>query len=334
MNWDMLGHEWAVSLLCQHVAQGSFRHAYLFTGPQGVGRRTLALRLAQALNCPQPPAPGIPCRTCPTCTRLERMQHPDLSVVQADQVGGTLKVEQVRELQHSLSLSPYEAPHRVALLLRFEEAHVSAANALLKTLEEPPPQVVLVVTAQDAESLLPTIVSRCEVLRLRPLPLEVVEQGLQERWGLESKQARLLAHLSGGRPGYALHLAQEKSDLEQRQRWLDDHRRLLAADRVERLAYCESHWKDREQIRHILMVWLSLWRDVLLSASGASAPLTNLDRDEEIKGLAAGVGTQAASNMVSALQRTLDLIDRNVNARLAMDVLMLDLPRTTASLNV
>ena len=330
----MLGHEWAVSLLQQHVMQGSARHAYLFTGPQGVGRRTLALRLAQALNCPQPLAPGVPCRTCQTCTRLERMQHPDLAVVQAEQVGGTLKVEQVRELQHSLSLAPYEARHRVALLLRFEEAHVSASNALLKTLEEPPPQVVLIITAQNAESLLPTIVSRCEVLRLRPLPLEVVEQDLQARLGLEPKQARLIAHLSGGRPGYALYLAQERSSLDQRQRWLDDHRRLLAADRVERLAYCENHWKDREQLRHTLMVWLSLWRDVLLWASGASAPITNLDRDEEIKDLAAKVGMQAASGVVSALQRTLDLIDRNINARLALDVFMLDLPQTAVSTGV
>jgi DNA polymerase-3 subunit delta' len=177
--------------------------------------------------------------------------------------------------------------------------------------------------------VLPTIVSRCEVMRLRPLPLEVVEQGLKERWGLDARQARLLAHLSGGRPGYAVSLAQEKSSLEERQRWLDDHRRLLSADRVERLAYCENHWKDREQLRHILMVWLSLWRDVLLLASGASAPLTNLDRGEEIKGLSAVLGMQAASGVVSALQRTLDLIDRNVNARLAMDVFMLDLPRTT-----
>ncbi len=90
-------------------------------------------------------------------------------MVQAEQAGGTLKVEQVRELQHSLSLAPYEGRYRVALLLRFEEAHPSAANALLKTLEEPSPQVVLVLTAESAESLLPTIVSRCEVLRLRPL---------------------------------------------------------------------------------------------------------------------------------------------------------------------
>jgi DNA polymerase III subunit delta' len=334
MTWDMLGHEWAADLLRQHVAQASTRHAYLFTGPQGVGRRTLAIHLVQALNCPQPIAPGVPCRTCQTCTRLERMQHPDLSVVQAEQVGGTLKVEQVRELQHSLSLSPYAARYRVALLLRFEEAHASAANALLKTLEEPPPQVVLIVTAQDAESLLPTIVSRCEVLRLRPLPLEILEQGLQARWGLDLEQARLLAHLSGGRPGYALSLAQDRSRLDQRQHWLDDHRRLLEADRVERLAYSESHSKEREQLRHILMIWLSLWRDVLLRASGASAPVTNLDRDAEIQDLATKVGLRSASGVVSALQRTIDLIDRNVNARLALDVFMLDLPQTTASSSV
>jgi DNA polymerase-3 subunit delta' len=194
--------------------------------------------------------------------------------------------------------------------------------------------VVLIVTAQDAESLLPTIVSRCEVLRLRPLPLEVIEQGLQARWGLDAQQARLLAHLSGGRPGYALSLAQDRSSLEQRQHWLEDHRRLLTADRVERLAYSESHSKEKEQLRHLLMVWLSLWRDVLLRASGTSAPLTNLDRDEEIQDLAAKVGMQSASGVVSALQRTLDLIDRNANVRLAMDVFMLDLPRTTVSVGV
>jgi DNA polymerase-3 subunit delta' len=326
MNWDVLGHEWAVDLLRQHVVQGSYRHAYLFTGPQGVGRRTLALRFAQALNCPQPSAPGEPCRTCTTCKRLEAMQHPDLTVVQAEQVGGTLKVDQVRLLQHSLALAPYEARHRVALLLRFEEAHVSAANALLKTLEEPPPQVVLVLTAESAESLPSTIVSRCEVLRLRPLPLETVRAGLQERWGLLAEQAALLAHLSRGRVGYALSLHEKPASQGQRKNWLDDHWRLLAGGRIERFAYSERHWKDKEHLRSLILTWLSLWHDVLLCASGSSAPLSNIDRDEEVEKLAQCFGLQGASHMVSALQRTLDLIDRNVNARLAMDVLLLDMP--------
>ena len=164
MNWGMLGHEWAVDLLRQHVAQGRARHAYLFTGPQGVGRRTLALRLAQALNCQAPPAPGDPCGTCSSCVHLQAMQHPDLAVVRAEQEGGTLKVDQVRELQHALALSPYEARFRVALLLRFEEAHISAANALLKTLEEPAPQVVLMLTATSPESL-STV---CALITLKP----------------------------------------------------------------------------------------------------------------------------------------------------------------------
>jgi DNA polymerase-3 subunit delta' len=327
MNWDLLGHEWAVDLLREHVVKGSLRHAYLFTGPQGVGRRTLALRLAQAINCPQPPAPGEPCRTCRTCTQIERMQHPDLSIVQADTEGGTLKVEQVRELQRSLALTPYAARYRVAILLRFEEAHPSAANALLKTLEEPAPQVVLVVTAESAEALLPTIVSRCEVLRLRPSPVEQVSQALQARAGLEPEQANLLAHIAGGRVGYALRLSETPEQLEQRTAWLDDHRRLLAASRVERFAYAEAIAKDKDALRRALNTWLSLWRDVLLRAAGASASLTNPDRELDIHALAERIDLPEAHRIVSAIERTQDLLDRNVNTRLATEVFLMDLPR-------
>src|SRR4030042_357132 len=138
----MIGHEWAVDLLAEHVAQGRERHAYLITGAQGVGKKTLALRFAEALNCTNPPTPGQPCRQCSSCKRIEARQYPDLSVVEAEHEGEVLRIDQVRELQHNLSLAPYEARYRVALLLRFEEAHTNAANAMLKTLEEPPPTCV------------------------------------------------------------------------------------------------------------------------------------------------------------------------------------------------
>ncbi len=322
----MLGHQWAVELLKGHVAHAEVRHAYLFTGPQGVGRRTLALRLAQALNCLQPPAPGVPCLQCRTCLQIGRMEHPDLAIVAAEQVGATLKVEQVRELQHSLSLAPYDARYRVAILLRFEEAHVSAANALLKTLEEPPPQVVLILTAESAEALLPTIVSRCEVLRLRPLSLQEVSQGLQDRWGIAPEEARLLAHIAGGRPGYALSLHQNPEFLEQRRTWLEDHARLLGASRVERFAYADSISKDRAILSAALQVWASMWRDVMIQAGGAAAPIANLDRSEEVGELAERYGLDSARQTLAVLNRTLDLVGHNANARLASEVLMLDLP--------
>lgn len=325
-SWGIIGHAWAVDLLKEHVARQVYRHAYLITGPQGVGRRTLGVRLAQALNCPQPGAPGVPCRKCRTCTLIERMQHPDLSVVQAEAEGGVLKVDQVRELQHILSLAPYEARFRVALLLRFEQANASAANALLKTLEEPPPQVVFVLTAESAERLMPTIVSRCEILRLRPLPIEAARQELETLWGLPAERASLLAHLSGGRPGYALRLHQEKERLDQRQAWLDDQFRLLRASRVERFSYADGLSKDKENVRGILLVWLSFWRDVMLRASGATVPLANPDRLEEIEQLASRFDLRTACRTVSALERTYDLLDRNANPRLAIEVLLLDYP--------
>jgi DNA polymerase-3 subunit delta' len=322
----MVGHEWAVDLLAGHVAQGRERHAYLFTGPQGVGRRTLALRFAQALNCLKPPTPGQPCLDCSTCKRIGQLQHPDLVVVEAEQEGGTLKVDQVRELQHTLSLAPYEARYRVALLLRFEEAHASAANALLKTLEEPAAQVVLILTAKSAESLLPTIVSRCEVLRLRPIAVDYVAQGLQTLWGLSAEEAEKLAHISGGRPGHAISLHEHPALLEQRQAWLDELVYLLSATRGERFAVVKGAAEDKDALRNLLQVWLSFWRDVLICAGGLTDSMTNLDYSQQIETLAADQGLSKAQKIVSAVEYTMELIDRNVNPRLALDVLMLDFP--------
>jgi DNA polymerase-3 subunit delta' len=327
MTWNILGHDWAVNLLKEHVAGGNVRHAYLLTGAQGIGRRTLALRLAQALNCPQSPAPGEPCMTCQTCTRIERMQYSDLSIVQAESRGGMLKVDQIRELQHSLSLAPYEGRYRVAILLRFEEANPNASNALLKTLEEPPGQVVLILTAESPESLFPTIVSRCEVLRLRPLPIETLSLGLQSRWGVPASEANLLAHLSGGRLGYALDLHHNPQRLEQRSRWLGDHYRLLKASMIERFAYAESLSKDRDLLRDVIQVWLSLWRDIMLHSAGSQAPLANLDQAEQIEALAKHSNPESSRLVADNLLHTLELLERHVNARLAAEALLLDLPR-------
>ncbi len=324
----MLGHEWAVDLLRGHLTNERARHAYLITGPQGVGRRTLAIRLAQALNCSQPIEPAIPCGECRACRLIEKMQHPDFSVVQAE-AGRALKVDQIRELQRTLSLSPYEATYKIALLLRFEEANPNAANALLKTLEEPPPQVIMLLTASDAAALLPTIISRCEVMRLRPLSIEPVSEGLQTRWGLPAEEAHLLAHLSGGRPGYALNLSRNPEVLEQRESQLDEHQRLLSASRVERFSYADELSKDKSILQSTLQTWLTFWRDVMLRTAGSSAPLTNIDRESEIDSLAEKVVLANAQTTVKQLERSIEQIERYINARLVTEVFMLDLPRIT-----
>ena len=331
-NWNMLGHEWAVDMLHQQVAHGEARHAYLFCGPPGLGRRTLALRLAQALNCTKTIAPGIPCGVCRDCKQIEEMRHPDMNVIQAvDEDGaskenGTLKVDQVRAVQHSLSLRPYQAKYRVALFLRFQEANDNAANALLKTLEEAPAHAILLLTADTPEQLLPTIISRCEVLRLRALPISAIESDLLDR-GVDEERARLLAHISGGRPGYARRLVDDMTLLEKREERLNDLQTLLPAPRVEKFSYAEKLAKDKEVMRQTIVIWLSYWRDVMLRVAGAESPLINVDRNMEIEFLAGRLNLSTARKVVSDLESALEKMDKNVNSLLLAEVLLLDWPK-------
>ena len=325
-NWNLIGNEWAVDMLKKHVANGTTRHAYLFAGPPGLGRRTLALRFAQALNCPTPLEAGVPCGQCRDCKQIAAMQHADLTVVQADAEGGTLKVDQIREARRRLVLKPYQAKYRVALFLHFQEANDNAANALLKTLEEAPSYAVLILTANNPEQLLPTIVSRCEVLRLRSLRIEEAQKELETR-GLETGQARLIAHLSGGRFGYALRLLEDDSLLGRREERLNDLQSLISASRVEKFAYADKLSKDKESMRQAILVWLSYWRDVMLRTAQAQTPLVNVDRNLEIEELAQRMDLSAARRVVGNLEAVLEKMERNVNSRLLAEILLLDLPK-------
>jgi DNA polymerase-3 subunit delta' len=337
-NWNLTGHNWAVDMLRKHIVRGTTRHAYLFAGPPGLGRRTLALRFAQALNCPTPPEAGIPCGVCRDCKQIEAMQHADLSVVEPTikdpnnpkelipSQNGEIRIDQIRNLHKTINLKPYQSKYRVALFLRFHDANDNAANALLKTLEEAPSYAVLILTADNPEQLLPTIVSRCEVLRLRPLPVDEVQKELVTR-GLETGRARLIAHISGGRMGYAVRLIENDSLLDRREERLNDLLTLVSASRVEKFKYADQLSKDKDAMRQTITFWLSYWRDVLLRAAQAHTPLVNVDRNVEIEDLAGRMDVSSASRAVRRLESSLEQMDRNVNPRLLAEVLLMDLPK-------
>jgi len=331
MSWNTLGHSFAVELLARDRAQLRLRHAYLFTGPNGVGKRTLVHDFACALLCE---APEPPCGVCRACHLARKEIHPDLFTIAPSESGkrvrtAKIRIDPIRQLIYDLSLRPIESQRRVARLVRFDTANVEAANALLKTLEEPPNNVILLLTAERADDLLPTIVSRCEVIALRPMPLEVVRDALIARWLVPAERADLLAHLSGGRLGWAVRMHQDEGALEARAQRLDDLARLVSASRVERFAYAERLAREGslEKIQDTLDLWLSFWRDVMLIAARATAPLANPDRVSELRRLAEAISTAQAQAVIVALRRSGELLERNVNTRLALEVLLLDWPR-------
>lgn len=327
-DWPVVGHEWAVTQLQRAAAEQRIAHAYLISGPEHVGKMTLARALALALNCT---ADAPPCGRCRACTLINTSKHPDVQFIAPD--GRSLKIDQVRALEHDLALRPVEARFRVAVFDQFETATVEAQNALLKTLEEPPDYAILILVVADPELLLPTIVSRCQQIPLRPLTVAQVRDALIARWRVEAGHADLLAHLSGGRPGWAVQAAADPSLLAARATALDDLTELLTSDRVRRFAYAEALTKNPERTREVLNVWRTWWRDVMLLGSGSRAALVNIDRGSQLQTLARQVNAARAKAAAEACGRALWQIDRNATPRLVMEVLLLDLPllRTPAS---
>ena len=319
--WQVIGHEWAVDLLQRAVASGRVAHAYLLTGPPKIGKRALALNFAQALNCLDQEKP---CGQCVACQKIAHGTHPDVQVIEGE--GGTIKIEQMRALRREVALSPLEGRWKVYIIRQMEQATAEAANCLLKTLEEPPPHVVLMLTASEAEALLPTIVSRCQVFHLRPLAIETVQRALQERWGVDIERARLLARLSSGRLGWAVAASQNEAVLEQREKHLDDMLELMSKGRVKRLEYAQKLSRDPEATREMLHLWLTWWRDLLLLISGSSVGIANIDRRDTLRAQAQRYSLSQVRGFVEALRATAWRLDHNANARLTLEVLMLSLP--------
>src|SRR3972149_4248943 len=262
-RWNIISHEWAVRALASSIAANRAAHAYLLTGVHGIGKTTLARTYAQALQCT---SENRPCGECNSCQKITRNSHPDVRIVEGVPVGfkfdertavpprandrerRILKIEQIRVLQRDLSLSPFEGRYKVVILRRFEEANEEASNAFLKTLEEPPAHVRIVLTARDASLLLPTITSRCQVLALRPLPADVIESALIERWEANKKTARLLARLSAGQLGWAVRASADPSQVEARNAHLDELIASLREGRAERLQRAEKIASNTEEL--------------------------------------------------------------------------------------
>jgi DNA polymerase-3 subunit delta' len=318
--WPIIGHEWAIDLLDHSIRNNRLGHAYLFVGPRQVGKHTLAKATAQALLCTGEDAP---CGMCRACRLVAADRHPDVHLIAPD--GSSIKIEAIREVQHAISLSAVEGRYRVVILDDFDRATTSASNALLKTLEEPPGGVVLLLVATRPESLLPTIVSRCQVLSLRLVPVERVVSALQVR-GVEAGRAHLLGRLSQGRIGWALGAVEDEQALAERTTALDAVRSLARASYTERFSWAQSLSKKPERVPAVLEVMASWWRDVLLIASGSVAPIANVDHEDELQEWAIRHDTGAASAALQAIQDTAWRLEHNANLRLSLEVLALDLP--------
>lgn len=330
-QWDTYGHDWAVDYLRKGLAHQRTRHAYLFIGADNIGKTHLALAFARALNCTEEDASLRPCGRCDACTRLKKGNFADLLRSENDEKSGQLKIDAIRDVIRLLALKPFNARYRIGLFLDFDHAQARAQDALLKTLEEPAPHALLFLVAESLDGIMPTITSRCQVIPLRPVPLELVERVLLSH-GASMERARLLARLSAGRLGWALTALAEPKLLEQRSAYLDSLHALLGQSRRYRFEVAEEIAKvanrDKPSVRLMLEAWQSYWRDVLLVLHQQSEHLCNVDKQAEVRQVAQQLSPQTAYQALQATRKILgETLQTNANARLMFEALFLDYPR-------
>ncbi len=330
MSWNLLGHETAIQFLQIHSQPEKIRHAYLITGAEGVGRKTLALAFVKALNCTNPPSKGDFCGECQTCRQIEAQAYPDLTILRVADGARELKIEQVRTMQQSLALAPYQSKYRVVLIPDFQRATTGASNALLKSLEEPPSRAILILTADARESLLETIASRCEMVRLRPMRIDDLTEELKTTHGLKEEEARKLAQLAGGRVGTALNYLRDDDLLEKYNNALDQLEEIMAMNLRGRLKYVEKLQRAKGQAREtysfMIATWLTFWRDVLICSEAGEVPLVNLEKEGLIRHTAAGLDLQRVASILQRHEEALTMLDQYVNSRLILENLLLNLP--------
>lgn len=329
-DWGITGHEHAINTLRRALASERVRHAYLFTGPEHIGKALLARRFAQTLLCTGGPdprsAPQNPCNTCLSCRKVMHNNHPDVHYIARPPDKQFILIDQVRALQSDSSRKTLEGRRNIFIIQGMHEMNVQAANCLLKTLEEPEPDVVLLLTAPDAGQLLPTILSRVQQVPMHLLTTTQIKIALERLWQVEAEEAALIAALAAGRMGWAVQAIEDEDMLATRKAQLETLAKLPTLNRTSRFDIAQRLSADSDKLRGILELWLLWWRDMVLAANNSLDLVVNVDMSNLLQKQAAKVGPAESQRMIRAILGTMEALDQNVNARTALEVLMLDLP--------
>ncbi len=312
---DVVGHRRPIQILQKEIKGGRVHHAYLFTGMEGIGKRLVALNMAKALNCIN--QEGEACDHCNSCVRMDKGLHPDLIMIAPE--GETIKIQQVRDLQREVAFKPYEARCRVIIVDGAERMTREAANAFLKTLEEPPPWTTIILLATNVEALPPTISSRCQRIRFNPLHQEEVRQILAHH--LSENDAYVLASLAGGSPGRILRI-----DREEVIRIKKELKTLLSASVGQKMKLAQELAQEEGRGKIFLEILQSWFRDLIVYLEmGEEGPLLNSDLTDEVKKSASYLKTEKLLQDFWAVVRIQRGVEAHGNLQLSLESALLGL---------
>jgi len=311
---DIKGQDKALFFLKGAIKSGKVAHAYLFIGPEGVGKRLAALNFAKALNCPRNTVDSS-CDECVSCSKMDSGNHPDLFLLKPEKEGASIKIDSVRELTRSINLKPYEARKKVYIIDGAESMGHEAQNAILKTLEEPPPESVLILIARDGHGLFSTVTSRTQPVIFFPLRREEIKAILMQKYKRSAPDAELLASVSSGSMAKALKYEDED--------FSETRSRILKCLAEKTLFDSDFDRVSKADLRLYLDVMLTWYRDILVvkAASAGSPALLNPDSSEAIGIEAKRMDFGQLHFIIKNIISTTSYMEQNVNTKLAMAAL-------------
>ena len=325
---DCIGHQQSITLLQAAVSHERLAHAYLFHGEEAIGKRLTAIRFAQALSCERPPeTEGLDsCGTCRSCQQIEARTHPDFFVIEPDPEQATqqIKIEQVREIEHQIMYRPLIGERKICLINDADRMTIGAANALLKTLEEPPGHSLFLLISSRPAALPATIRSRCQALRFTTPARTQVEAALILKREIPPSDARFLAIISEGRIGEAL--TADVKDTRARQQELVDLVRPQSLQSIGSILSSAEAIAKADKAQDIL-AWMTRWiRDlVLIQVGGDRDQILNLDDLTTLESYAQQADTDALLGLLREIELTEQRATRHLNLQMALEMILLRL---------
>ncbi len=317
---DIIGQKAAIKILQEQLETGRINHAYLFTGKEGVGKKTLAQQFARSLICKEKSLDS--CDNCVDCRRIDHFNHPDVRIIGIEEGSNKIKIAQIRELQKEIAYKPYESTWKIYIIDQADKMTSQAANSVLKTLEEPPGYAVIILLVEESSQLLTTVVSRCQQIKLQSISREMIRKYLVDQ-DIESEKVKLISMLAEGSLGKALNLVNKGNFLEAREELLDFLSKLPEKGTV------EIFNKVEEMVRlvkgdFLLFDLLSTWyRDIIMYRKENKEEIINYDYLEKIKNQAKEYTIDNLISIIELINKYHGYIERNVRKDLTLQVMLL-----------